>query len=250
MSAHALLLGLTAAISARGVDLAGALIAVAITALFVPLTAAISAMSHPAMRDAARRRFASLGAIGAALGLAALVHGPASSLAWLACGGSVIALWYGLARRRAGARAVVTRLAAIAGISLLAPATWLLCAGDRGPWWLSSLVAFLSFGGSVPYVRERVRRRRRQVEPLGARLVAAWPALAWQAVALVVGIALVSLDRAGPLLAVAFLPGAVKTVAGVARRERKPPIQRIGYLETAVSTVFAVLAGIGLGAVS
>jgi hypothetical protein len=45
----------------------------------------------------------------------------------------------------------------------------------------------------------------------------------------------------------AFLPGTAKTVGALARPETKPPIRRIGYLETAISTVFAVLAGIGLG---
>lgn len=250
MSAHALALGLAAALTAGGVDIAGVLIAVALTALFVPLTGAISVLSHPAMRDAARRRAIALGCVGAAVGLAALVHGPASSLAWLVVAAALVAVWYAIARRRAGARGVVTQLAAIAGICLLAPATWLLSIGDRGPWALSAVAAFLSFGGTVPYVRERVRRRRTPDEPLGARLAAGWRALGWQAAALTVGVSLVALDRAGALLPLALVPGAVKTAAGIARRERKPPIQRIGYLETAVSTAFAVLAGIGLGVVA
>jgi YwiC-like protein len=247
MSVHALLLGLVAAVTAGRVDVVGALLAAAITALFVPLTATISVMSHATMRDAARRRALVLAGAGTALGIAAFVHGPTSSLVWLVVAAGPVAGWYALARRRAGARAVVTQLAAIAGISLLAPATWLLCIGARGPWWLSAPAAFLSFGGTVPYVRERVRRRRTEMQPLGPRLSSAWRALAWQAAAIVGGVLAALLGGAGALLPIAFVPGAVKTATGIARRERKPPIRHIGYVETAVSTVFAVLAGIGLG---
>jgi hypothetical protein len=39
----------------------------------------------------------------------------------------------------------------------------------------------------------------------------------------------------------------VKTVLGIALPERRPELRRIGYLETAISTLFAVLAGMGLG---
>jgi hypothetical protein len=49
------------------------------------------------------------------------------------------------------------------------------------------------------------------------------------------------------LVPLAFVPGALKTAIALARPETKPPIKRIGYLETAISTAFAVLAGIGLG---
>jgi hypothetical protein len=45
----------------------------------------------------------------------------------------------------------------------------------------------------------------------------------------------------------AFVPGAIKVSLAIARPESRPPIKRIGYLETGISTVFAVLAGIGLG---
>jgi hypothetical protein len=50
-----------------------------------------------------------------------------------------------------------------------------------------------------------------------------------------------------PLVPVAFVPGALKTFLGLARPETRPPIQRIGYVETAISTAFAILAGVGLG---
>ena len=49
-----------------------------------------------------------------------------------------------------------------------------------------------------------------------------------------------------PLASLALLPGAVKTLLGLARAERRPALQRIGYLETAIATAFVLLAGVGL----
>lgn len=72
-------------------------------------------------------------------------------------------------------------------------------------------------------------------------------ALGWQAVALAFAVALASAGRVTLLAAVAFVPSAVKTFPGLALPERSPPVRRIGYLETATSTVFALLAGMGLG---
>jgi YwiC-like protein len=247
MSAHALLLGLVASVATGHVDGAGALLAVALTALFLPLSGAVSVASHPAMRAAARRRALALGALELALGILALLHGPVAPLLWLGVAAAVLGGGYAFARSRFGARGVLTQLFAIAGISLLAPATWLLGAGDRGPWALSAAAAFLSFGGTVPYVRERVRRRRTPDRPLAERIRGGSVALGWQAAALAVAVLAWATGVASWLLPVAFVPGAAKTAIGILTRETKPPIQRIGYLETAVSTVFAVLAGVGLG---
>jgi hypothetical protein len=247
MSAHALLLGIAASVAIGRVDFAGLAIAAAIGTLFVPLAAAISVMSHPAMRASARRRTVALGAFEAALGLAALLHGPTASLVGVGIAGAAVAGTYALARIRTGPRSVPTQLAAIAGISLLAPATWLLSAGTRGAWPLSAVAAFLSFGGTVPYVRERVRRRRPPELAFGDRIRRGAGALAWQAVAVLLALALWDTGSATVLLPIAFVPGLAKTTVGIVRSERKPPIAHIGYLETAVSTLFAVLAGIGMG---
>jgi hypothetical protein len=247
MSAHALLLGIAASVAIGRVDVAGLAIAAAIGTLFVPLAAAISVMSHRAMRAGARRRTVALVALEAALGLAALLRGPAASLVGVGIAGAAIAGAYALARIRTGTRSVLTQLAAIAGISLLAPATWLLSAGTRGAWPLSAVAAFLSFGGTVPYVRERVRRRRTPGPTLGQRIGHGGVALGWQTVAMGVALAFWAAGRATVLLPIAFVPGLAKTMVGIVRSERKPPIAHIGYLETAVSTLFAVLAGIGMG---
>ncbi len=71
--------------------------------------------------------------------------------------------------------------------------------------------------------------------------------LAWQAVALLATGTAAFVGWAGPLVAVAFIPGALKAFIAIVRPESRPAIRRIGYLETVLSTLFAVLAGIGLG---
>jgi hypothetical protein len=247
MSVHSLLLGIVAGFAAGGGDLAGLALALGFGALFLPLTAAISVISQPRSAAAARRRAAVLGALFATLGALALAHGPARELLTTGAVGVVLAGTYGLARKTTGPRSVPAQLAAIAGISLLAPLAWLLIAGPTARWALSAAVAFVEFGGTVPYVRERVRRRRFAAMTPAERLRGGATAIAWQVVALVAATTLAATGVVNPLVPAAFVPGAVKTIVALARPETKPPIARIGYLETAISTVFAVLAGIGLG---
>ncbi len=99
----------------------------------------------------------------------------------------------------------------------------------------------------MPYVRERVRRRRLGPTSLGERLRGGAPALAWQAVCLLGAGAASLAGLVHPLAVLAFAPGSAKTLLGIARAERRPELRRIGYLETAISTLFAALAGLGLG---
>jgi hypothetical protein len=247
MSAHALLLGIVAGVAAGGRDAWGALLALAFGALFLPLAAAVSVWSHPRLGAASRRRAAVLAAVLLVAGALALLHGPARQILALGCAGAVLGGSYAAARLRTGPRSVATQLAAIAGICLLAPLAWLLVAGATIRWPLSAVAAFGSFGGSVPYVRERVRRRRFPSLTRGERLRGGLPALLWQAVALLTAGTAAAAGLVHPLVPVAFLPGAGKVAVAIARPETRPPIRRIGVVETVISSVFAVLAGIGLG---
>jgi hypothetical protein len=247
MSVHALLLGVVAGFAAGGDDGSGLVLALAVGGLFLPLTAAVSVITQPRLAAAARRRAVVLGLAFAVVGALALAHGPRPELAAIGLVAAALGGAYALARRLTGARSIPTQLAAIAGICLLAPLAWLLIAGATGVWPLSALAAFLSFGGTVPYVRERVRRRRFAEMSLGERLRGGTVALAWQVVALAGATALAAGGTVSWLVPLAFVPGALKTAIALARPETKPPIKRIGYLETAISTAFAVLAGIGLG---
>jgi hypothetical protein len=247
MSVHSLLLGVVAGFAAGGDDLAGLALALALGVLFLPLTAAISVITQPRLAAAARRRAAALGTAFAALGALALLHGPDAQLLAVGAAGTLLAAVYGIVRRSTGGRSVPSQLAAIASISLLAPTAWLLIAGPTDGWPLSGAAAFLAFGGTVPYVRERVRRRRFPAMTLAERLRGGAVAIAWQLVALTLTASLAASGEIHPLVVLAFLPGAVKTVVALTRPETRPSIKRIGYLETAISTIFAVLAGIGLG---
>ena len=247
MSVHSLLLGVVAGFAAGGDDWIGLALALALGGLFLPLTAAISVITQPRLAAPARRRTAVLGVAFATLGALALRHGPDPELLAVGAAGALLAAVYAIVRTGTGGRSVPSQLAAIASISLLAPTAWLLIAGPTDGWPLSAAAAFLAFGGTVPYVRERVRRRRYAEMTLAERLRGGAVAIAWQIVALTLTTALAARDAVSLLVPLAFLPGAAKTVVGLARRETKPPIKRIGYLETAISTVFAVLAGIGLG---
>ncbi len=247
MAMHALLLGVIAGVGAGGRDLLGLALAVLFGTLFVPLTAAVSALSHPRLRSRAFRRAVALGLALSALGLLALVRGPAGPLLGIAGAGAPVGVVYAVARARTGARSVPTQLAAIAGISLLAPFAWVLLGGGSDRWPLAAAGAFASFGGTVPYVRERVRRRRRADRTVAIRARNGLVALLWQALALVCALGALAAGAIHPLVPIALVPGAIKTFAGILRSESRPPIKRIGYLETVISTVFAVLAGIGLG---
>lgn len=247
MSVHSLLLGIVAGLASGGDDWAGLLLALAFGTLFLPLTAAVSVITQPRLARAARRRASVLGALFAAVGALALVHGPTRELVWLGVAGLALGGLYAASRARTGGRSVPSQLTAIASISLLAPLAWLLVAGPTDRWPLSGPAAFLAFGGTVPYVRERVRRRRVAAMTPIERLRGGWVALAWQAVALGGAVALALAGVVDWLVPLAFLPGATKVALALARPETRPPIKRIGYLETAISTAFAVLAGIGLG---
>lgn len=247
MSVHSLLLGIVAGLAAGGDDWAGLVLALAFGALFLPLTAAVSVITQPRLARAARRRATVLGAAFAAVGTLALVNGPVPELLWLGGFGVALGGIYAASRARTGGRSVPSQLSAIASIALLAPLAWLLVAGPTDRWPLSAPTAFLAFGGTVPYVRERVRRRRFSTITLAERIRGGSVALGWQAVALGGAVALALADVVHPLVPIAFLPGATKVVVAIVRPETKPPIRRIGYLETAISTAFAILAGIGLG---
>lgn len=248
MAVHALLLGLVAGIAAGNASWAGGLVALVFVLVFLPFGAAVSSLSRRPARRQAQRRIAYLSIGMAATGAVALAIGPVVELLAVGVATAALAGSYAAARQASGPRSVLAELLAIASISLFAPLTWLLVSGPAPAWELSAPVAFLAFGGTVPYVRERVHRRKETGLTLVVRLRRGATAVGWQAGALVFAVVATSLGSATWLLPVAFVPGAVKTVAGLAAPERRPPIKRIGILETVVSTVFAILAGIALGA--
>lgn len=247
MSVHTLLLGVVAGFVSGGASWTGFALALVFGALVLPISGAVSVWSHPKLGARAKRRAAALLFVFGIAGVLSLLHGPAPQLLGLGVVGALLGGGYAMARTATGPRSILTELAAIGCLSLLAPLAWLLIAGPQTGWWASAPLSFLAFGGTVPYIRTRVRRRRFGDQLLAERLRGGWMALAWQAASLVVSAALAVGVPTSWLVVAAFVPGAAKTTIGIAGRERKPPIKHLGYLETAVSTVFAVLAGVGLG---
>ncbi len=247
MAVHALLLGIVAGLTAGGRDLAGAFLALAFGTLALPLSAAVSVMTRAALAssgETARRRARWDDGHRGRPGAAAR-SGSTAPRAGRGRRGALCRI-----RRRSrvtGPRSIPTQLSAIACISLLAPLAWLLVAGATARWPLSAPAAFLAFGGTVPYVRERVRRRRFQALSLGDRLRGGSVALSWQTVTLLLPALAVGAGIVHWLALLAFVPGAAKTFLALLRPESRPPIRRIGYLETVLSTAFAVLVAIGLG---
>ncbi|HEX9122777.1 MAG TPA: YwiC-like family protein, partial [Actinomycetota bacterium] len=72
MSAHALLLGIVAGFVGGGRSVTGLLLALVVGALFLPFTAAVSALTHRKLARAARRRTLEIGAALAIAGALAL----------------------------------------------------------------------------------------------------------------------------------------------------------------------------------
>jgi len=142
-------------------------------------------------------------------------------------------------------------LAGIAGLALGAPLAYYAASGQLdGTAALLWLVNALYFGGTVFYIKVKVRQQPRLPAPdtLTERLVKAKACLSYQAVALTVVITLVALDHVPALLPLAFAPMTLKVLYGAARWQDKyslsPP--RLGVIEVIHSVLFAVLVIVAL----
>ncbi len=181
---HALLLGLIGGLVAGRVGwhaLWGALCAAAFVAMLLPLAAAVAVWSHPALGPLARQRAWRLLPALAMVGAAALAIGPRAQIVALGCAGGGLGAAYLAVRRRWGPRSAGAELAAIAAIGLVGPLAWILVGGASARWYLAAPAMFLAAGGTVPYVRERVRRRPVRDLRLRRRVRRGAPALLWQA---------------------------------------------------------------------
>jgi 1,4-dihydroxy-2-naphthoate octaprenyltransferase len=107
------------------------------------------------------------------------------------------------------------------------------------------LVNALYFGGTVFYIKLKVRQQPRLPAPdrLGERLLKSRACLTYQGVVLTVIIALVALDHVPALLPLAFVPMTLKVIYGAARWQDKHSLSlpRLGVIEVIHSTLFAVL---------
>lgn len=137
-------------------------------------------------------------------------------------------------------------LSGIAGLALGAPLTYYAASGQLdGTALLLWLVNALYFGGTVFYIKLKVRQQPRLPAPdrLSDRLLKSRACLTYQGVVLTVIIGLVALDHMPALLPLAFVPMTLKVIYGAARWQDKRSLNlpRLGVIELVHSVLFAVL---------
>lgn len=171
------------------------------------------------------------------------------SLWWLlplgALGGALVAFHLWLVSRRQEMSAI-GELSGIIGLAMGAPMAYYTATGAfDGTAWLLWLINALYFGGTVFYVKLKVRQQPRKSPPeqVSARLRAAQACLSYHNGVLVVVIALAMLAIAPPLIPLAFLPVVLKAWVGAWKwQDRKSlNLMRLGLIELAHSTVFALV---------
>jgi len=137
-------------------------------------------------------------------------------------------------------------LTGIAGLALGAPLTYYAASGQLdGTALMLWLVNALYFGGTVFYIKLKVRQQPRLPAPdrLSERLLKGRACLTYQGVVLTVIIALVAVDHMPALLPLAFVPMTLKVIYGAARWQDKHSLSlpRLGMIEMVHSILFAVL---------
>ena len=173
----------------------------------------------------------------------------AQGLWWLAAMGLLggilllLHLWL-VARRQEMSRA--GELAGIVGLALGAPMAYYVASGqlDRtaAALWL---INALYFGGTVFYIKLKVRQQPRLPAPsrVGERLVKAKACLAYQTVALTILILLVTLRQAPLWTPLAFIPATIKVLYGAWHWQDKKSLSlvRLGVAEIFHAVTFAGL---------
>jgi hypothetical protein len=139
-------------------------------------------------------------------------------------------------------RTVLGEWIGIAGLTVSTAVVWSAGTGTlEKEALLLWVVAFLYFGGTVPYVKLRVKQMKLAEPSLPARLDIARPALVYTAISLV-AVALAAYQQLVPwLVAVPFVLSLTKAVWAVFESRGPKKIAHIGYSEAVLSTVFAIL---------
>jgi len=140
-------------------------------------------------------------------------------------------------------------LTGIAGLALGAPMAYYAASGQLDSTAaLLGLINFLYFGGTVFYIKLKVRQQPRLPAPKRAseRLVKAKACLAYQTAALTLLVALAALQWAPLFLPLAFVPVTVKMVYGAWHWQDKKSLSlvRLGVAEIAHAAIFAGLVGV------
>jgi hypothetical protein len=170
------------------------------------------------------RRWLVIWLAASALGAAMLIG--VWQLWWLALFGAAAAP---LAFRRTE-RSLAGQLAAVAGLTMTAPAAWYVATGqfDHRLWALNALY----FAGGVLYVKMHL------ATAIAREATARWPVLGYHG-------ALAGVAAATWPVGLALLPAVARAVVGVLRLEPRLRIKRLGWTEVGHSVVFGLLV-IGL----
>jgi hypothetical protein len=160
-------------------------------------------------------------------------------------GGLLLAFHLWLVARRQE-MSVVGELAGIFGLALGAPMAYYTAAGQMD---LTALMLWivnaLYFGGTVFYIKLKVRQQPRQPAPpqLSERFVKAKACLGYQTIALTVVLLLVTLRLAPLLTPLALIPATVKVLWGAGQWQDKKSLSlmRLGMIEISHAVAFTVL---------
>ena len=163
----------------------------------------------------------------------------------VAIGGALLLFHFWLVERRQEMSAL-GELAGILGLALGAPMAYYTASGQLGgtaaALWL---VNALYFGGTVFYIKLKVRQQPRSPAPdrLVERLVKAKACLTYQSTALTIIIVLVAIQRLPALVFLAFVPMTLKVLYGASRWQDRQTLSlpRLGVIELVHSLLFAML---------
>lgn len=183
---------------------------------------------------------------GLALGLGVMLLVWARLWGLLALGGMAglllaLYLWQVVGRAETS---VVGELLGVAGLALGAPGAYAVGTGRFGGTALALwALNFLYFGGSVFYVRLRVREQPRRSPPGGwwARLAAARVTILYHLAALVLVAVFAYFGLVSLLAALAFVPMVCKVFQGVLAWPGRVNVRRVGVVEVAHAVAFAAL---------
>lgn len=152
-------------------------------------------------------------------------------------------LWL-VARRKE--MSAIGELAGIFGLALGAPMAYYTCSGQLDGTVLALwIINALYFGGTVFYIKLKVRQQPRQPAPdkVSQRLIKAKACLTYQTIALTIIILLVAWQQAPILIPLAFVPATIKVLYGAWQWQDKKSLNlmRLGLTEIFHALAFTVL---------
>ena len=233
--------------AAKSINLAELLFAITAFGFFLvryPLMLAIKNRT-PATRRAAIRWSAIYAALTALAGALLVIV----SQLWLllplgAVGALSLAIYLWLASRRAE-MSMIGEWIGIAGLALGAPGAYLVATNSLDATALAlHILNVLYFGGTISYIKFKVREQPRVVTPNAdwrARVWAGRMTILYHAFAFALIVAFALLGFLPALVTLAFVPALCKAIGGTMNRPARLNIRHLGFIELGSSILFAFL---------